>query len=242
MVVEVRVLDEGVHSGSAGGVVPSSFHILRQLLSRIEDESTGACSPRAARRHPDHPARSPPPPRSSTTSPPTTRGAVSDRSAHHRATADRPHVGAVARGGRHRWGPDAQAGGQRAAPVDHREAVGEDPTHRRPRSAADAIERRLTADPPYGATVTVTRGAAEPGWHAGGGPVASPGRCRGPRRPPSGQAPGRWARQHHIPSWACFSRHPVLPGPVRHHRGPGAGVQRPRAERVPAPAADSLQE
>ena len=45
MVVEVRVLDEGVHSGSAGGVVPSSFHILRRLLSRIEDESTGALLP-----------------------------------------------------------------------------------------------------------------------------------------------------------------------------------------------------
>jgi acetylornithine deacetylase/succinyl-diaminopimelate desuccinylase-like protein len=36
------VLTEGVHSGSASGVVPSSFRILRKLLSRIEDESTGA--------------------------------------------------------------------------------------------------------------------------------------------------------------------------------------------------------
>jgi acetylornithine deacetylase/succinyl-diaminopimelate desuccinylase-like protein len=37
----VRVLDEGVHSGDASGVVPSSFRILRSLLSRIEDEQTG---------------------------------------------------------------------------------------------------------------------------------------------------------------------------------------------------------
>src|SRR3954449_2529817 len=37
----VRVLEEGVHSGDASGVVPSSFRILRQLLSRIEDERTG---------------------------------------------------------------------------------------------------------------------------------------------------------------------------------------------------------
>ncbi len=37
----VRVLTEGVHSGLASGVVPSSFRILRQLLSRIEDEATG---------------------------------------------------------------------------------------------------------------------------------------------------------------------------------------------------------
>ncbi len=39
--VEVRVLDQGVHSGEAGGVVPSSFRILRQLLDRIEDPATG---------------------------------------------------------------------------------------------------------------------------------------------------------------------------------------------------------
>ncbi|MFZ5662202.1 MAG: M20 family metallopeptidase [Pseudomonadota bacterium] len=37
----VKVLSEGVHSGDASGIVPSSFRILRQLLSRIEDEKTG---------------------------------------------------------------------------------------------------------------------------------------------------------------------------------------------------------
>ena len=37
----VRVLTEGVHSGAASGIVPSSFRILRALLSRIEDEATG---------------------------------------------------------------------------------------------------------------------------------------------------------------------------------------------------------
>jgi acetylornithine deacetylase/succinyl-diaminopimelate desuccinylase-like protein len=39
--LNVRVLDEGVHSGDASGIVPSSFRILRSLLSRIEDEATG---------------------------------------------------------------------------------------------------------------------------------------------------------------------------------------------------------
>jgi acetylornithine deacetylase/succinyl-diaminopimelate desuccinylase-like protein len=39
--VRVDVLTEGVHSGSAGGVVPSSFRILRRILSGIEDETTG---------------------------------------------------------------------------------------------------------------------------------------------------------------------------------------------------------
>ncbi|HEX4636616.1 MAG TPA: M20/M25/M40 family metallo-hydrolase [Rhizomicrobium sp.] len=37
----VRVLTEGVHSGAASGIVPSSFRILRSLLSRVEDEATG---------------------------------------------------------------------------------------------------------------------------------------------------------------------------------------------------------
>ena len=37
----VRVLTEGVHSGDASGVVPSSFRLLRGLLSRLEDEATG---------------------------------------------------------------------------------------------------------------------------------------------------------------------------------------------------------
>jgi len=37
----VEVLDEGVHSGDASGIVPSSFRLLRQLLSRIEDEDSG---------------------------------------------------------------------------------------------------------------------------------------------------------------------------------------------------------
>ena len=37
----VKVLSEGVHSGDASGIVPSSFRILRELLSRLEDETTG---------------------------------------------------------------------------------------------------------------------------------------------------------------------------------------------------------
>jgi len=39
--LRVEILTEGVHSGDASGVVPSSFRILRQLLSRVEDEATG---------------------------------------------------------------------------------------------------------------------------------------------------------------------------------------------------------
>jgi acetylornithine deacetylase/succinyl-diaminopimelate desuccinylase-like protein len=44
-VLRVEVLDEGVHSGDASGIVPSSFRILRGLLSRLEDEATGKILP-----------------------------------------------------------------------------------------------------------------------------------------------------------------------------------------------------
>lgn len=40
-VLSVDVLREGVHSGNASGIVPSSFRILRVLLDRIDDSRTG---------------------------------------------------------------------------------------------------------------------------------------------------------------------------------------------------------
>jgi len=43
----VEVLDEGVHSGDASGVVPDSFRIARALLSRLEDQATGKILPGA---------------------------------------------------------------------------------------------------------------------------------------------------------------------------------------------------
>jgi acetylornithine deacetylase/succinyl-diaminopimelate desuccinylase-like protein len=39
--LSIEVLREGVHSGDASGIVPSSFRILRQLLDRLEDSKTG---------------------------------------------------------------------------------------------------------------------------------------------------------------------------------------------------------
>jgi acetylornithine deacetylase/succinyl-diaminopimelate desuccinylase-like protein len=39
--LRVDVLEEGVHSGDASGIVPSSFRILRQLLARLENIETG---------------------------------------------------------------------------------------------------------------------------------------------------------------------------------------------------------
>jgi len=43
--LRVQVLEQGAHSGAAGGVVGSSFRLLRQLLSRVENEQSGAILP-----------------------------------------------------------------------------------------------------------------------------------------------------------------------------------------------------
>jgi acetylornithine deacetylase/succinyl-diaminopimelate desuccinylase-like protein len=43
--LKVEVLTEGVHSGDASGLVPSSFRIMRQVLDRLEDSKTGRLLP-----------------------------------------------------------------------------------------------------------------------------------------------------------------------------------------------------
>jgi acetylornithine deacetylase/succinyl-diaminopimelate desuccinylase-like protein len=43
--LSVEVLREGVHSGAASGIVPSSFRILRALLARLEHDQTGRIIP-----------------------------------------------------------------------------------------------------------------------------------------------------------------------------------------------------
>src|SRR5262249_12564056 len=39
--VRVDVLTEGVHSGDASGIVPSTFRVFRELMERLEDSATG---------------------------------------------------------------------------------------------------------------------------------------------------------------------------------------------------------
>lgn len=51
----VEILKEGVHSGDASGIVPSSFRILRQILNRVDDCDSGVVS--ATEFHVDIPAQ-----------------------------------------------------------------------------------------------------------------------------------------------------------------------------------------
>jgi len=43
--LKVEILTEGVHSGDASGLVPSSFRIMRQVLDRLEDSRSGRLLP-----------------------------------------------------------------------------------------------------------------------------------------------------------------------------------------------------
>jgi acetylornithine deacetylase/succinyl-diaminopimelate desuccinylase-like protein len=45
--LRVEVLTEGVHSGHASGIVPSSFRLARKLIERLEDGTTGRVLPAA---------------------------------------------------------------------------------------------------------------------------------------------------------------------------------------------------
>jgi acetylornithine deacetylase/succinyl-diaminopimelate desuccinylase-like protein len=44
--VRVEMLTEGVHSGDASGIVPSTFRVARELLGRLEDGETGRILPK----------------------------------------------------------------------------------------------------------------------------------------------------------------------------------------------------
>jgi acetylornithine deacetylase/succinyl-diaminopimelate desuccinylase-like protein len=44
-VLKVQVLTEGIHSGDASGLVPSSFRVMRQVLDRLEDSASGRLLP-----------------------------------------------------------------------------------------------------------------------------------------------------------------------------------------------------
>jgi acetylornithine deacetylase/succinyl-diaminopimelate desuccinylase-like protein len=46
-VLKVEILTEGIHSGDASGLVPSSFRIMRQVLDRLEDSQTGRLLPQS---------------------------------------------------------------------------------------------------------------------------------------------------------------------------------------------------
>ena len=173
----VEVLREGVHSGAAGGIVPSSFRILRQVLGRLEDERTGEILVREC--HVEVP---------------------SDRLAEVRAVAavlgdelwdNFPYVGGMRPATKdpveallnNTWRPSlavtgvdgipplADAGNVLRPHTSVKLSLRLPPTADAARAVA-RVKETLEADPPYGARVTFTNGERPgTGWNA---PASAP--------------------------------------------------------------------
>ena len=169
----VRVLDHGVHSGEAGGVVPSSFRIARLLLDRLEDASTGdvlvpelcveppSWAVEAAREQsaaldaagPEGPPF------------PLVAGLVLDGADGTDRVVRNAWRAAVAVVGADGMPPPADAGSV-LRPYTSLKLVIRIPPTCDPDAASEAITRTLTADPPSGAEITWEGVQGAGGWAA----------------------------------------------------------------------------
>lgn len=167
--VRVDVLTEGVHSGSAGGVVPSSFRILRRLLDRIEDPDTGRVLLDAF--HGEIPAQREA--QLADTAAEIVDGlafpwAAGTQPVHDdpvdllRARTWEPSIATIAVDG---FPPPDRAGNVLRPFTELTMACRLAPTAD-PAAAAAALEAALTADPPHGADVRVQVAQGEGGWSA----------------------------------------------------------------------------
>ena len=168
--LRVDVLTEGVHSGSAGGVVPSSFRVLRRLLDRVEDPDTGRILLDEMR------ADIPEERRAAAAATVADLGDTGERFPFagdtrpvHEDPLDRVLAGtwepSMALTGMDGVPPGDQAGNVlrpwTAATLSFRLPPGVDAA-----VAAEALTRTLEADPPHGAGVRLTVRSAESGWDA----------------------------------------------------------------------------
>jgi acetylornithine deacetylase/succinyl-diaminopimelate desuccinylase-like protein len=167
----VRVLTEGVHSGDASGVVPSSFRIMRGLLSRLEDEATGEI--RLSELH----AQIPPQRIAQAREAARVLGnAVYDRFPFAGSTkpmADdtaqlvlnrtwRPQLAVVGMDGY----PAPVNAGNVLLPFSTAKLSLRTPPTLDGASALQAMKRALEADPPYGTEVEFESGSGQSGWNA----------------------------------------------------------------------------
>ena len=172
----VEILGEGVHSGEASGVVPSSFRIARLLLDRLEDVETGEIL--VPELHVDIP-----PDRLSQAA--ATAAEFEQPIAEHFPFVDgarpmttdpveqllnrtwRPTLSIVGAEGL----PSAANAGNVLRPRTSLKLSFRLPPTCDPQQAAAAVTRRLLDDPPYGAKVSFEDIDIGPGWNA---PVMAP--------------------------------------------------------------------
>ena len=169
--LEVSVISEGVHSGDAGGIVPSSFRVARQLLDRIEDVATG-------RVHLDGFEVEIPEARKAQAK---IAAEVLGDSVHERFPfQEGAHAGSTDCAELvldRTWRPALAVTGARGLPslADAGNVMRPDTTLKLslrlpptcdPAAATKSLVAALEADPPYGAQVRVTEADGATGWHA----------------------------------------------------------------------------
>jgi acetylornithine deacetylase/succinyl-diaminopimelate desuccinylase-like protein len=167
--LRVEVLTEGVHSGAAGGVVPSSFRLLRHLLDRVEDPATGRvlveelwCPvPPERQRQMEASAAEIASELSFPWSGRTGPGPRSDIELV-RARTWEPSIASIGIDG---FPPPGRAGNVLRPATELTIAARLAPLAD-PAAAATALAARLTEDPPHEATVTFEVTGAERGWDA----------------------------------------------------------------------------
>lgn len=167
----VSVLESGQHSGTASGVVPSSFRIFRQLLDRIEDANTGELllpelnGEIPADRANEMKALASLAPGAAATMFPLVKGmsAASDDDFELMANnAWRPTLSIIGGAGL----PLPEDAGNVLRPFTTLTLSFRLPPLVDPAVALAAVERVLTTDVPYGAKVTLSRQESGPGWNA----------------------------------------------------------------------------
>jgi acetylornithine deacetylase/succinyl-diaminopimelate desuccinylase-like protein len=169
--LRVEVLNEGVHSGDASGVVPSSFRIARQLLDRLEDSKTGRILPKEF--YCDIPAER------------SEQAALAGKTLGDAMLTRFPFAGKTQPMTRNHgqavlnrtWRPFLSVIGADFIPAIKdagnvlrpktalKLSLRIPPLVDGPRATAD-LKRILEADPPYGASVTFESDQSATGWHA----------------------------------------------------------------------------
>jgi acetylornithine deacetylase/succinyl-diaminopimelate desuccinylase-like protein len=170
-VLTVKVLEEGVHSGDASGVVPSSLRVARQLLSRLEKAATGEILPRGLWAEVPS-ARIDQARRAAAILGDQTWAKFPFTSGMSPVTTDpvelvlnrtwRPQLAIVGAEGL----PAPSNAGNVLRPFTSLKLSLRLPPTVNARAAAALVKETLEADPPYGAQVTYQVDGAESGWNA----------------------------------------------------------------------------
>ena len=164
----VDVLTEGVHSGAAGSIVPSSFRLLRRVIERVEHAGTGAISelevkiPEAVHRQAEQVAK-------------TLGSTVTERFPW--ATDSRPDTPLASLVAANTWGPSlgvvglggapgTSDAGNTLRPFTSAKLVFRLPPSLDAEAAAQRVKGILERDPPLGAAVKFELDPAHTGWHA----------------------------------------------------------------------------